>query len=330
MKILKTALTVLLLFTLLSSYADNTKKSQIIAEDELIFCVTGDSRGKDKGVNQKVLVQLVNALKKENPVFVAVNGDLVSGYSSKLENELINWRDTFMAPLIDAGIKVYPCRGNHDANGSKTMRLLGLGKNAPLQIWQKVFSGKFALPENGPKDEKGVTYFVKDKNILLLLLDSYGAKKRHIVDNSWIEEVLKKEKGTQSLHLFAVAHEPAFSVHHKDCLASVPKARDRFIKTFMTNGGVCFFCGHDHFYNHAKVALPQGELRQFVCGTAGAPLYKWKGKYADKRVTEIKTEKAFGYMIVKIKGKQATLIMKAWNEKGELEVIDTFTYTLKK
>ena len=319
---------VLLIFfiqlTLASATPTDNKASQ---EDEVIFCVTGDSRGDDNGINKKILTQTLQSLKAEHPSFVVVNGDLVSGYSSKLEKQLINWRDSFMKPLLDAGIKVYSCRGNHDAAPGKLERLMG--KNSALAVWQKVFSGKYAFPDNGPAKEKGVTYFVKKKNLLLLFMDTYPGKPTHQVNLPWVEKIIKTEKGDLSMHLFAVTHEPAFAVHHTDCLASKPKERDKFLNTFTSHGGVCHLCGHDHMYNHAKVITPQGEFHQFVCGTLGAPLYKWNGKYHEKNVQLVKTEKSFGYMVVHIKGKTAVLTMKTWDDAGKLKIIDTFSYTLK-
>ena len=306
-------------------FAERSQKPTI-SGDELVFCVTGDSRGDEEGINKNIAMKVADAIKAEKPSFIFINGDLVSGYSSKLEKQLINWRDTFMAPLLDAGIKVYSCRGNHDAAPGKMERLLG--KNNALNIWQKVFTGKFAFPDNGPGGEKGVTYFVKDKNILVLVMDTYPGKPSHKVNLKWVKKVIKKEKRKKSMHLFAVTHEPAFTVQHKDCLASRSKDRDKFLDVFLSNGGVCYFCGHDHFYNHAKVALPKGEFHQFVCGTLGAPLYKWDGEYKDKRVKEVKTSKSFGYMVVHIKGKKATLTMKSWDKKGKLKIIDTFSYSL--
>jgi DNA repair exonuclease SbcCD nuclease subunit len=316
MYIKKILFSLILLSLTLSIYA---------VDNELTFCVTGDSRGKEDGINKKIINKIIDAVKKEKPSFVVVNGDLVNGYSSKLEKQLVTWRDTFMPPLLDAGIKVYSCRGNHDAANGKAKR----SKTTALKIWQKVFSDKFAFPDNGPSGEKGVTYFIKSKNVLLLVFDSYTKKMKHKVNTEWMSQVLQKEKTSNSMHVFVMTHEPAFSVQHKDCLESNPKERDKFLELFLTNGGRSFFCGHDHFYNHAKVELPAGEFHQFVCGTLGAPLYKWKEEYSDKRVSKVKHTKAFGYMVVHIKGNTATLTMKAWNNKNELETIDTFSYTLK-
>ena len=323
--ILKNILMLVVFVHTTANFAEEGQKT-VASGDELVFCVTGDSRGSEDGINKKIALKIADAIKAEKPSFVFVNGDLVSGYSSDLEKQLINWRDTFMAPLLDAGIKVYSCRGNHDAAGGKIKRMLG--KNDVLSIWQKVFSDKFAFPDNGPKGEKDVTYFVKENNVLVLVMDTYPGKPKHKVNLKWVKKVIQEEKGDKPMHLFAVTHEPAFAVRHKDCLASKPKDRDKFLDIFLSNGGICYFCGHDHFYNHAKVALPKGDFHQFVCGTLGAPLYKWKGKYKDKRVKEVKTSASFGYMVVRIKGKQATLTMKGWNNNGKLETIDTFSYSL--
>jgi len=319
MTAIKTTFLTLFALSLFTSciYAQTPQSS-----DALVFCITGDSRGKPKGetINKDIIQKLTDAFKEEKPAFVLVSGDLVSGYSSKLEQQLTEWRNTFMAPLLDAGIKVYPCRGNHDASPKKIA----------YNVWQKVFSGKFALPDNGPDGEKGATYFLKDKNVLVLVLDLYGKKgPTHKVNTAWMEKVIKEEKGNNPMHVFAMAHEPAFRARHKDCLASKPAERDKFLELLLSNGGVCYFCGHDHFYSHAKVALDKGEFHQFICGTAGAPLYDWKGKYADTRVKEIKADKAFGYMVVKIKGNTAVLTAKAWDKKGKLTTVDEFSYTLK-
>jgi len=292
------------------------------------FCVTGDSRGdgKKSRINGPVAQKLVAALKAEKPDFVVVNGDLVSGRSGRLEEQLRAWRELFMAPLLEAGIPVYACRGNHDQS---------FGDDKPprhetsLDVWNRVFSGRFAFPPNGPSKEKNVTYFVRRGPVLLLVMDNYAKSQSHRVNTSWMEAVLKYHHGEKPLHVFAAAHEPAFSVGHKDCLASHKRRRDKFLRLFLTAGGRCYLCGHDHFYDHAKVVLPEGEFHQFICGTAGAPLRDWKGKYRESRVRGVKHEKCFGYLDVRVRGPRATLAFKGWNDQGRLTTRDEFSYTLK-
>ena len=85
------------------------------------FVVTGDSWGPDNGVNTAILAEMAQATVDEGVDFTLIIGDLVFGYrdtQADFESQLTTWRDT-MQPVYDAGIGVYPCRGNHDAAGIK-------------------------------------------------------------------------------------------------------------------------------------------------------------------------------------------------------------------
>jgi len=311
----------------------------------LTFCVTGDSRGKaskndNLPFNKKIIEKLIKSLNAEGnkPKFILFNGDLVSGYSKQLKEQLTAWRDNVMKPLLDEGIKVYVMRGNHD-------QAIGWGWNKPggqkaLDAWNEVFSGKYAMPQNGPEGEKGVTYYVKEGNTLCFVLDPYKSDQFHSVNYKWVAEVLEKYKNVKDLHVIVTAHEPVYSAAHKDCLATVPKKRDKLLDVITAAGGVAYFCGHDHFYNHAQIDFKGKDYHQFICGTAGAPLKNWKPKYREPNVKSVKFDKGFGYMIVEVNGKKASMVMKSWPEAGEKPknldkktntfIIDSFEYTLKK
>jgi len=285
-------------------------------DDSLVFCVLGDSRGKDDGVNRKALVKFADALAKEHPKFILFPGDLVSRGS---ERQLANWRETFMKPLLEKDISVYPCRGNHDLGKSRKSN----------ELWRKIFDGEFALPENGPEGEKTLTYEVRTPSAVVFVMDCYIQKNE--VNTAWLEGRMKEIKPVENkVHVFSMGHEPLFQVKHKDGLASRPKARDKFLDVLMKNGGVTYFCGHDHFYNHAAASLEGGEFHQFVVGGGGAPLYSWDGKYADKRVREIVHSRKLSYVVVRITGDKAVLTAKAWNPKtDEIEVVDKMAHTIE-
>ena len=122
------------------------------------FVVTGDSWGNDNGVNTIILAEIAQATVDEGVDFTLLIGDLTFGYADDqagFESKLTTWRTT-MQPVYDAGIGVYPCRGNHDAFGVKpaadpTGALSKAG-------WDTVFSGPYALPANGPTGEENITY----------------------------------------------------------------------------------------------------------------------------------------------------------------------------
>jgi hypothetical protein len=110
------------------------------------FIVTGDSWGPDNGVNTIILADIAQATINEGVDFNLLIGDLTNGYADDqagFESKLATWRNT-MQPVYDAGIGVYPCRGNHDATGVKpAVDPTGALSKAG---WDNVFTGPYALP----------------------------------------------------------------------------------------------------------------------------------------------------------------------------------------
>lgn len=301
------------------------------------FCVTGDSRGSkvSEPINDTIIKKQVRALISERPAFVLFAGDLVLGYSHHLENELPLWKKAFMEPLKKAGVEVYACRGDHEMYTQELKKGERDKTQATAKIWRSVFSGKFAFPDNGPRDAKQLTYYVRKGNVLVFVLDNYTTQKSiDEVDVKWMKKVFAKEsrKRPGPLRVFAICHAPAFSVVHKDCLETKKEKRDAFVKAFVKMGGVAFFCGHDHLYDHSVIKTPDGEFRQFVCGTAGASLVDFNGKYRDNNVVNIKTEKEFGFMVVDILPTKTVLTMKAWSnsKKKKPTVVDKVEIPVKK
>jgi len=270
------------------------------AEPRWRFIVTGDSRGGDNGVNTAILSELADEVVKRQVDFAIFSGDLVKGYvdQAALESQLNTWRNT-MQPVYDAGIGVYVVRGNHD-----------VGEPAGVTAWNNVFGD---MPDNGPAGEKNLTYSVTHKNALIISLDQYIRLRR--VNQAWLDSQLAANTRP---HIFVFGHEPAFKASHEDCLDDYVAERDAFWASIEEAGGRTYFCGHDHFYNHARVdddpaasylrsktagsndihpvrsqsptpleakrkkALTRptsNGIHQYIIGTAGAPLYDWSGNY---------------------------------------------------
>ena len=126
------------------------------------FAVTGDSRGSDNGVNRDVLTRLTVALLGEAPALVLFSGDLVDGTGDEeiVTAQMLTWRGLFMEPLQNAGIPVYPVRGNHDLSD---------------KAWDTAFSGAYALPGNGPRCERNRTYTFTYENARFFGLDCYAS-----------------------------------------------------------------------------------------------------------------------------------------------------------
>ncbi len=291
-----------------------------ISKAELLrFVVTGDTRGSDNGVNTTILGEIAQAALDENVDFIVVAGDLVNGYTDPvtLESQLTTWRTT-MQDVYDAGIGIFPSRGNHDA-GSK-------------EAWDNVFAGIYALPGNGPIGEENITYSFTHLNVFLVVLDQYGEHPRR-VNQTWFDEQLSSN--TQP-HVFVFGHEPAFAVYHQDCLDDYPDDRNTFWKGIKVGCGLIYFTAHDHMYNHARIDDGDGntdnDLHQFVVGTGGAPPYSWSGSYDGNNgfwtPQFVHYEAEYGYALVEVDNFDVTITWKHRISPGMYETGgDVFTYT---
>ena len=284
------------------------------------FIATGDSRGSDNGVNTAILSELATEIVNQGPNLVIFPGDLVTGGvdQATLESQLLNWRG-IMQPVYDAGIGVYPVRGNHD-----------LGSPAGVTAWNNVFSGPYALPQNGPAGEENITYAVAHENALFLGLDQYVTP--HRVNQTWIDEQLASSGAP---HVFPFGHEPAFEVEHTDCLDDYPAQRDAFWHSLEDAGGRTYFAGHDHFYDHARAdddGDPGNDIHQLVVGTAGAPLYSWSQVYdgdnGDYTLENLRHARAYGYVLGEIDGLTATLTWMRRVGVNEFEPREQWSYTI--
>jgi hypothetical protein len=282
------------------------------------FIVTGDSRsdGRNNGVNVRILGELATEIVANNVDFVLVPGDLVNGYDDQptMQSQFNTWRKT-MTPVYDAGIGVYPVRGNHD-----------LGEPEGAHAWNKLFD---YLPDNGPAGEKNLTYSFTHNNTLIIGVDQYIMENR--VNQSWLD---RQFAANTKPHIFVFGHEPAFQADHEDCLDDYPGARDRFWASIAKAGGRTYFCGHDHFYNHATVdddGNPANDVHQYIVGTAGAPLYRWsppyKGDNGNYAVEKIHHARKHGYVLVEIDGLDATLTWMQRTGPGKYQPKETFSYT---
>ena len=298
--------------------------------DKFSFIVAGDGRSdprahrpEDKnGVNTLITGEICQAVIQEKAKFLMWTGDLVIGYEKEpkaFETELLQWRE-IMQPLYDKHIPVLPCRGNHDSASTEAWAM-----------WDKVFTGKYALPQNGPANEKNLTFYYTQGPVLAIGLDQYQ-QKGEAINQAWLDDVLARHKKP---FIFSMGHEPAFmDGHHKDTMDASPDKRDTFWNSLIKAGARVFFCGHDHFYDHMVVTRANGapgpEMHQFTAGTAGAPFYE-EGEYAGnntgwnlKRMKHY--DNTYGYMLVEIDGNKATITFKGRTSPGHYEAMDSFSY----
>jgi hypothetical protein len=298
------------------------------------FIVAGDGRADTKvvrpedhdGINALITGEICQAVIDENAKFLAWTGDLVYGYQKKPEDfeaQLLAWVK-IMQPLYDRHIPVLATRGNHDA-----------GSTDADKVWRKVFSGPYAMPQNGPAGEEGMTFYYGKGDVLMIGLDQYGSRKE-TVNQAWLDDVFQRYPKP---FVFTMGHEPAFmDGSHKDNMDADVARRDAFWESLIKVGSRVFFAGHDHLYDHMTVRRkginPGPEMHQIVAGTAGAPFYDM-GEYAGNNNAWLLTrtkhiDRTYGYVLVEIDGDRATVSFKGRTAPGKYEVMDSFTFVTPK
>lgn len=324
--------------------------SASFAEQPWRFIVLCDSRGSDNGINERILGELVIEIKRQGVDFVLFPGDLVSGYSStgpsQFEAQLNQWVD-LMKPVYDAGIGVYVGRGNHEL---ADLWYTSSGYNADpndnyARRWLNVFGSDLypaqKLPGNGPAGEEYMTYSVTHKNVFVVCLDQYAGIRHefaHKVNQAWLDAQLA---ANTKPHIFVAGHELAFRALPRECLDKYPADRDAFWTSLKNAGARTYLCGHDHFYDHARVddgdGDPDNDIHQYTIGTAGAYLYTWSPPYdgnnSDYIVEQVHHAQRYGYVLVDVNDLNVTL---TWMQRstnslsmdGVYEAADVWTYTV--
>jgi hypothetical protein len=230
--------------------------SFIYAQETTRFMVVGDPHNSSPTLDFKktMLYEIILAAVDEKVDFVFFTGDLViRGFGEIVEKDSVlkDWRYV-LDTLNTHNIRVLACRGNNDYN---------------KEAWDSLFVGKYAFPQNGPENEKNITYAFDYNNILFIALDQYT--EGHRINQSWLDDILLDNKKP---HVFVAGHEPAFKLLHSNCMGIYPEERDLFWESLINAGVKIFFCSHDHFYDHAVINDSDGnymnDIHQVIVGTA--------------------------------------------------------------
>ena len=293
--------------------------SSVSAASPWRFVVVGDSRGDDNGVNTAILSEIAARIVAEQPAFVLFPGDLVEGYTDTegLISQLTTWQAT-MQPVYEAGIRVLAVRGNHEASVN-------------ADAWDAAFAGPYAMPNNGPEGEINLTYSLAYRNAFVVGVDQYSSELVRL-NQPWLDNQLQ---GNTRPHVFVFGHEPAFKAGHEDCLDADPVGRDAFWAGIAAAGGRTYLCGHDHFYNHARIddldGNPDNDLHQLIVGTGGAPLVEFEGIYdgnnGNMRPCLQHCASANGYVTVDIDGLQVTMTWIERISEKDFAPMEMWSYT---
>ncbi len=239
--------------------------------------------------------------------FVFFLGDLVIssfGEFAELDSVLKDWR-CVLDSLAIHNIAVFACRGNNDFS---------------REAWDSLFTGNYALPQNGPADELNITYSFEWGNLCFISLDQYVES--HRINQAWLDEQLAANKKPV---VFVAAHEPAFKLLHSNCMAAYPDERNSFWESLISAGVNIYFCGHDHFYDHAVIddsdGNPDNDVHQVIVGT-GSALHsdsEYNGDNGRWTPVCLFHEQANGYVLVEVNESEVKL---TWKHRVDRNVFE--------
>ncbi|BDX38076.1 hypothetical protein CYCD_14310 [Tenuifilaceae bacterium CYCD] len=285
--------------------------NSILGQNKWRFAVVGDTHVG----SSDTIAEMVPYLLADSVDLVLLPGDIVEAGKAcsgdQLLAQLTAWKE-LMQPLYDEGIGVYSIRGNHEADAHDN-----------LNVWNSFFSGSNALPQNGPSAEQNLTYSFINKNALFIMLDNYV--NIHTVNQEWLN--LQFEENNQP-NVFVLGHEQAFKVFHSDCLDDSVLQRNTFWQSLIDNRVKVYFCGHDHFFDVARIGNGDGnednDVYQYNIGTGGGWLMSQFSNYNGNNTpfspSRLHHETEHGYALVEVSDDSAsgsdvtiTWKMRVWN-----------------
>lgn len=169
------------------------------------FVIYGDSCSGVSGVLHEGTFRQVNAVLQHldtPPKFICYPGDEIMGLTTDeadLRQQWAFWFNQEMAWLDREAIPLYHTTGNHTTYDKMS---------------EAVFRDVMAhLPQNGPDDQKGLSYFVRCNDLLMIFVHTLwsGLGGEGHVETEWLEQTLISHADAK--HKLVFGHHPVFTVN---------------------------------------------------------------------------------------------------------------------
>lgn len=254
------------------------------------FMILSDSKGKENGINQKILIKLLKESYKltPNPECIVLCGDNVAGSNMVdiLADQLQSLRN-----LIEKyyyGKLLIPVIGNHEVN------------NQPEDDrYERIFSRIYddMLPSMYLDGYNKTVFYVDYENVRFIILNAFHFKEINRIGKkqlSWFEEAASANIKNKIVFV----HSPAFptGAHLGHCLDLYPKDRNAFWEIVENCNIDIVFSGHEHNYSRRKIEYKKG-IYQVITGGSGEKL---RDKFKDKKGVVIAPIPKYHFVIVDV------------------------------
>ncbi|HBM81363.1 MAG TPA: calcineurin [Clostridiaceae bacterium] len=263
------------------------------------FVIIGDSKGKEGGINKKVLARILNKTDKlyPKPEFFVMLGDSVAG--SRIP-EILAAQLIMLRKLIERyhpNIPIIPVAGNHEVNVTSTD-----GR------YEKILSEIYCdfTPDGILQNYNRTVYYKDFSETRLIILNAFHYGKMHKIDKEqldWLEQAASANKKSKIVFV----HSPAFptGAHLGHCLDLYPACRDAFWNIIDKYRIDIVFSGHEHNYSRRIVnnSFNDGEnnFRNCVCQViTGGGGEKLKSKYKSREGVIVPPIDKYHFVVVDI------------------------------
>lgn len=260
-----TAITLFTAFTVFTSCSDSKSSDKSSNNDSWTFVSMPDFLNVDCDYPQAgwedALSFILESVKKENPEFLVVPGDLVMGEWDGPEwndkDSIAKYADRYYSAWInrmnDHGIKFYTSIGDHEIGDNDW---LTQKRFEAVKLYKKSFAEYLKMPHNGPEHMKGTAFWWRHKNVLFISVDIFeegkspnGLIKLGVTGEqlSWVKKIL--EENTDVDHKIVVGHAPILGPVRKWSSSALMIREGReseFWQTMKQNKVDAYLCGEVH------------------------------------------------------------------------------------
>ncbi len=169
---------------------------------------------------EDALSYILESVKKENPDFLVVAGDMVMGEWDGPEwndqDSIAKYSNRYYSAWINRmnnhGLKFYTTIGDHEIGDNDWPSQKRL---EAVKLYKEAFAKNLKMPENGPAHMKGTAFWWRHKNVLFISTDIFekgksrnGLIKLGVTGDQliWLKNVLKENAEVD--HKIVVGHAP--------------------------------------------------------------------------------------------------------------------------
>ena len=228
------------------------------------FVVYGDCcsgiRGGPHEANFANVNQVIARLEPP-PAFICFLGDEIKGLLADDEALRAQWRywlEHEMAWLDRATTPLYHCPANHTAYDP-----------ASEQVFRQVLAH---LPQNGPAAQRGLSYFVRRDDLLLIFVNTMwsGLGGEGRVETAWLAQTLRDH--TDARHKLVLGHHPVHPIngYAGEYQRTIEEEAGRaFWQILVEHNVLAYLCSHIMAFD---VQVQQGVLQILTGGAGTLPL----------------------------------------------------------